>query len=103
MAKLEITYSKNPTGLVGERPRKLSRGEEIEFTCNDPGELEIEFVGESPLEGGVKKMKKGDKRKLGQKAGLFKFDCLLTQNGKTRRLGSNGAEVSGGELEIGPP
>jgi hypothetical protein len=97
--KIEITYSKNPRGLMGQRPRKLKRGEEIEFTCKDEGDLTIEFVGESPLDGGGKQAKKGKKVKLGDKAGLFRFRCILKVNGVEHVL----EPTVGGELEIGPP
>ena len=96
---IEITYSKTPQGQLGARPRKLRAGTEFMFTCSDPGELTIEFKGESPVDGGAKRAKKGQKLKTIAKPGVYAFDCVLkAADGRETRLQGK----VGGELEIPP-
>ena len=99
MQKIEISYENG--GQIGEKPRRIRRGEEFRFVCNDPGELTMEFLGASPFaENKVKK----DVDLKSDKTGRFPFKCVLVEDGKTRVLGDpNVAESApGGEIEIGP-
>jgi hypothetical protein len=91
--EIEISYG-TPRGQVGAKPRKLNLNETFEVICNSPGVFEIEFTGQSPLEGGVKKTSAGKNKILkAVKSGRFAFDCTL--NGD-KLQGPNG-----GEIEVG--
>jgi hypothetical protein len=99
MQEIEISYKKGRQ--VGERPRKIRRGEEFRFISNDPGDLSMEFLNGSPV--ADQKVKKNVNLKS-DKVGRFPFKCTLVQNGKTIVLGDPNDPDSppGGELEIGP-
>lgn len=89
--KLEIKY---PAGLVAPSPRKIANGTSFRFICNDPGTVEIEFDGESPLVDGTRIVGK-DKDLTASKPGKHHFKCTLIQPDGTR-LDLQG----GGEIEV---
>lgn len=101
--EIEITYSKQPQGQVGTRPRRIPRNAEFHFTTKDPGDLSIEFTGDSPLADGSKKVKANTAVKAA-KPGRYPFLCTLEHNGVKRTLGiaSDPSSGVGGELEVPP-
>lgn len=82
---IEIRY---PGGQVGKRPRGVTQGDEIIFTSPDGTDLEIEFIGESPLK------TDGGRQTIAAKPGIYPFNCSVMMNGKR-------VPLTGGELEVG--
>ena len=101
--EIEITYSKQPQGQLGPRPRKIPFNEPFRFTTKDPGVLTIEFTGDSPLADGSK-IVKANTNVIATKPGRFPFTCTLENQGVRRTFGIAGVPSSGvgGELEVGP-
>ena len=98
-----ISYAA-PKGQVGTRPRKVRLSHAFEVRTNVPGDLSIEFTGQSPFTNGTKKLNVGEnKRFTVEKAGRFPFKCTLNQNGTILELGDPADPASGigGELEVG--
>ena len=92
----EILEIKYPNGLVGPGPRKIAHGGTFRFTCSDPGTVELEFKGKSPLADG-KLIVGPDTDFTAATPGNYHFDCtLITPAGETLKL------KGGGELEITP-
>ena len=102
--EVKISYSSTPKGQVGPRPRKLALGSEFRFTCDDPGDLTVEFIGESPLKNGAKDVQQNKLVTAGNKPGRYPFVCILKVDGREIRLGdpADPATPAGGELELGP-
>jgi hypothetical protein len=102
--EIRISYTANPPGQVGPRPRQLAPGSKFKLTCVDKGEFTAEFIGDSPLKSGAKTMKKDIEQELGTKKGKFQFKCILKEDGKEPVIldPRDAAVGGGGELEVGP-
>jgi len=99
---IQISYA-DPKGQIGTRPRKVRLQQAFEVRTAAPGELSIEFTGNSPFANGAKKMTAGEnKRFIAEKVGNFPFKCSLKHNNVTIELGGPGGPASpiGGELEV---
>ena len=101
--QIEISYSANPRGQVGVRPRKLKLKSAFNVFTKDPGVLSIEFIGSSPLNNGAMTAP-GNKDLTVVKAGKFLFKCILDRNGTKLVLDPRDPNnpAGGGELEVDP-
>lgn len=88
---IEIRY---PGGQVAPRPRPVTQGTEIIFTSPDGKDLQVEFVGESPLKSNPRPIRQGDVHTITAKPGRYKFDCSVEINGER-------VPLTGGEIEVG--
>ena len=83
-------------GQVGAQSGKVRLKQAFQVRTDLPGDLTIEFVGDSPLAGDKKKMKAGEGNNLvAERIGTFRFDCFVEKDGHTTKLSSGG-----GELEV---
>jgi len=100
---IEISYKTKPPGQVGPKPRRIPVNGAFRFTSNDPGVLTIEFLNDSPMADGSKKVGK-DNDFTAAKPGKYPFKCILEVNGQTVTLGdpNDPSSPAGGELEVGP-
>ena len=98
---IEISYSANPRGQVGVRPRKVKLKGAFHVFTKDPGVLSIEFIDSSPLKNGAMTAA-GNKDLTVEKAGRFLFKCILNQNGTKLVLDPRDPNdpSGGGELEV---
>jgi hypothetical protein len=99
-----ISYKNNPPGQLGERPRRLKPGTEIQFTSGEGNDLVVRFPGKSPLNNGSALVRQNEVVTVADKPGRYPFLCTMTVNGKPVTLGdpSDPGIPAGGELEIAP-
>ncbi len=99
--KIEISYSANPRGQVGVRPRTVRLKTAFHVFTKDPGVLSIEFIDNSPLKNGAMTAP-GNKDLTVEKAGRFLFKCILDQNGTKLVLDPRDPNnpAGGGELDV---
>ena len=76
MAEIKLSYSAHPMGLIGTSPQPIKRNEPCQFSCQDPGTFEVEFVNGSPSDDNVTKFNK-DTGFVAHKPGRFKFQCTF--------------------------
>lgn len=95
--EIEISYTNNPPGQVGERPKKLKPGTEVKFVSQDGKDLVVDFLGKSPLTNGGSTVKQNEAVTLGGKPGRYPFKCTMTVDGESVTLDP----TTGGELEVG--
>ena len=88
---IEISYSKDPPGQVGTKPRKIKKNTIFRITTKDPGVFTIEFTNGSPLANGSTTPSPNTDL-AAAKTGKFPFKCTL--DGKVIQ--------TGGEVEVGP-
>jgi hypothetical protein len=86
---IEISYSINPPGQVGTKPRKVKKNQTFRIITHDPGDFKIEFTNGSPLAtGNINPLPGADLVPV--HTGTFPFKCTL-----------NGVVIpAGGEVEI---
>jgi len=100
--QIEISYSTNPRGQVGVRPRKLKRKSQFRVFTKDRGVLSIEFIDSSPLKNGAMTAA-GNKDLSVEKAGRFLFKCILEVDGQRIVLDPRDpVSPGGGDIEIDP-
>lgn len=100
--KIAIDYNANPPGQAGARPLRVAKGATFEFINKNPGTLTLEFIGDSPLAGGVKTVTPGQVVKV-VKPGSYKFKCRLVRpDGQVVELDPAEAASAGGEIEVPP-
>jgi hypothetical protein len=102
--RIEISYTANPPGQVGVRPRAVPRNHTFEFFTGDPGTLTLEFIDRSPLADGVMTVAGGQVLRAVH-PGHYLVICRLRRPGAAEDLvldprapGIHG----GGELEVPP-
>ena len=86
---IKISYSQNPPGQVGTKPRKIKKLSSFRITTDDPGLFSIEFTNGSPLASGATKPAPNTDL-VAANTGRFPFKCTL-----------NGVVIpAGGEVEV---
>src|SRR4051794_24097629 len=98
---IDIDYNAIPPGQKGDRPRRIPLNGSFHFTSLNPGELTIEFIGQSPLADGTRTLKPG-KAFVAGKHGKFPFKCTLVRpDGHVAVLDpTSPGSPAGGELEV---
>ena len=102
--EIKISWSANPPGQVGTRPRQIKKNSSFKITSVDPGTVSIEFKQNSPLSGGTKVVP-ADTLVVASVTGKFKFKChLKTPNGADLVLDPDDPNLpnGGGEIEVVP-
>jgi hypothetical protein len=99
---IKISYKAIPPGQVGARPQKLAPGTKFKLTCEDEGDFSAEFIGESPVAGGAKTIRKDVEHATANKPGKHPFICILKKpNGQVVKLDPRDPAVGGGgEIEV---
>ena len=93
--QIEVNYfnSQKPKGVVGGKPT-IQQNQKFRFFSHD-GKLEVQFVGDSPVEGDVPPQKLPDNTDfVATKPGHYTFQCFI-----------NGHPIphdGGGEMDVPP-
>ena len=103
--EIKISWTANPPGQIGIRPREVKANTSFIVTSTDPGIVSIEFKGKSPLADGSTILPAGATF-VATHPGSYKFKCHLKDaSGNDHVLDPDDPNVpnGGGEMKVLPP